>query len=98
MSRCTVATATNASSIAACTEAAEGPVAAISTKVPSHGCARRALLEAGRINRQDALDALGHVVRRQRGTRDVPDVTVDLEWIVERLADELGQPRVVGDL
>src|SRR4249920_1863878 len=98
MSRCTVAMAAKASSTATCRAAAGWPVTVISTKVPSSGRARRTLAQAGGIDRQDALDALGHVMGGQRGARNVTDVAVHFERIVQGLADELGEPGMVGDL
>src|SRR5690348_10480149 len=74
------------------------PPAITSTKAPRRGRARRALSEAGLIERQDSLDALGHVLRRERGAGDIADVLVDGDGIATGLAVEMVQPAVAGDL
>src|SRR5215813_10604372 len=95
---CTSATARNARPMAACRNSCAAPLAAISTKVPSSGCARRTLLETGVIQCEEAFDALRHVARREGGARDVANVLIELEGIPARLADELSEPAAIADL
>src|SRR5690242_9100315 len=90
--------AAKASSMAAFISAGAAPATAISTKVPSSGRARRRLFEADVIDRQNPLDAFGHVPRRQRGAGDVADVPLHVERIAARLAVELREPIGIGHL
>src|SRR5260370_379550 len=63
----------------------DAPPAAISTKVPSSGRARRISAQAGFINGQDASDAFCHVPRRQCGARNVADILIELRRIAAGL-------------
>src|SRR5215471_14163069 len=92
MSRCTHATAANASSTALSMTSGVACETAISTKVPSSGRARRRLSAAAAIGRQYPFHAFGHVLRRQRRARDVADVTPNLEGAAAPFADELREP------
>src|SRR5712692_5734020 len=76
----------------------DAPAAVISTNVPSSGRARRALAKAGRIERENALDAFGHVPGRERGPRDVANVPVERDGITAGLPNELVEPAPSGDL
>src|SRR5258705_9182871 len=65
---------------------------AISTNVPSSGLARRMLSSAVPIGGQYPFHALGHMVRRQRRARNVPDVLIHLQRAPAALAHELRKP------
>src|SRR5581483_2836406 len=94
----TVATASKAASIAAVTDASLLPAASISTKVPSSGRARRTLVDAFAIGRQNSFHTFGDVGRRQRRAGDVADVAVDLQRAARGLADNLSKPARASDL
>src|SRR5580692_7152717 len=91
MSRWTLATASNAASIAHAVSPCAAPALAISTKVPKSGRARRTLSHIS-ISGQNSLHAFGDVDGRQRGTGDVADVAAYFHGTAGGLADELRKP------
>src|SRR5215471_7142292 len=84
--------ASNARSIAVCNFASLSPRAVISTNVPRAGRARRTLLEAGFISRQDAVHALGHMPAGKRCAADIVDAAVESEPRTRSFPDELLPP------
>src|SRR6266536_960022 len=98
MSRCTLAMASNAASIAAFMSDRARPATAISTNVPRRGRARRTLSPAVAIERDDPLDAFGHVKRRQRRAGNIADIAADPQRTAAGLSDELPEPAGVPDL
>src|SRR5262245_4523340 len=102
----TRSTASNAASTAA--SARTQGATATSAEVPSSGRARRtraprktdagALAPTAAIGQQDPLDALGDVLRGERGARDVADVLTDRQRAARGLADELREPARTANL
>src|SRR5215470_5331412 len=97
MSRCTSATASNASSMTASTSDRDAGVAVISTKVPSSGRARRTLSQVG-YNGQNPFHAFGHVMGRQGRAGDVADILANLKRAGTGFSNKLSQPTRVPDL
>src|SRR5579872_1000211 len=91
MRRCTLAIVSNAASIAASALSAIGPATLISTNVPSNGRARWMLSRIA-IGGQNSFHAFREVQGRQGRTRNVADITADLEGARAGLADELRKP------
>src|ERR1051325_10354340 len=92
ISRWTAAIAGKAASAAAWSRERSGPIAAISTKVPSRGRARRISADAMTEKPEDLLHAFGDVMAGERRARDIADVVADREGARAGLADELREP------